>query len=71
MIRGLGWLRCEQKLKALDPNTLLRYRQHGDLIEVSKILNEYYEIDITKFFTVAYTANTRGHDMKVSHQIKC
>ena len=39
--------------------------QHGDLIEVFKIVNGYYDIDPTKFFTLTNATNTRGHHMKV------
>ena len=65
MVRGLGHLPYEQRLKSLDFYTLFRRRQRGDLIEVFKILNGYYEIDPTKFFTLTDVSNTRGHHMKL------
>ena len=49
MIRGLGNLPYEQKLKSLDLYTLFCRRQCGDLIEVYKVLNGYYDIDLTNF----------------------
>ena len=50
MVRGLGNLPYEQRLKSLDLYTLFCRRQRGDLIEVYKILNGYYDIDPTNFF---------------------
>ena len=47
MVKGLGHLPYEQRLKFLDFYTLFRQRQRGDLIEVFKLLNGYYEIDPT------------------------
>ena len=68
---GLGHLPYEQRLKSLDFYTLFCQHQRGDLIEVFKILNGYYEIDPTKFFTLTDVSNTRGHHMKLfkSHTI--
>ena len=65
MVRSLGHLPYEQRLKSLDFYTLFHQRQCGDLIEVFKILNGYYEIDLTKFFTLTDVSNTRGHHMKL------
>ncbi|XP_065895667.1 uncharacterized protein [Dysidea avara] len=65
MVRGLGHLPYEQRLKYIDFYTLFRRRQRGHLIEVFKILNGYYEIDPTKFFTLTDVSNTRGHHMKL------
>ena len=47
MVRGLGHLPYEQRLKSLDFYTLFRRRQRGDLIEIFKILNGYYQELIT------------------------
>ena len=49
MVRGLGNLPYEQRLKSLDLYTLFCRCQRGDLIEVYKILNGYYDIDPTNF----------------------
>ena len=49
MVRGLGNLLYEQKLKSLYFYALFCRRQCGDLIEVYKILNGYYDIDPTNF----------------------
>jgi len=65
MVRGLIHLPYEQRLRSLDLYSLFRRRQRGDLIEVFKILNEYYDIDHTKFFTLTGCSNTRGHLMKL------
>ena len=65
LVRGLRHLPYEQRLKSLDFYTLFRRRLRGDLIEVFKILNGYYEIDPTKFFTLTGFSNTRGHNMKL------
>ena len=65
MVRGHGHLSYEQRLKSLDFYGLFRRRQRGDLIEVFKILNGYYEIDPTRFFTLTDVSNTKGHHMKL------
>ena len=40
-------------------------RQRGDLIETYKILNGYYDINPTSFFTLSNTDTTRGHHRKL------
>ena len=65
MVRGLKNLSYEQRLKSLDLYTLFRRRQRGDLIEVYKLLNRYYDIDPTNFFVLCDNSNTRGHHMKL------
>ena len=65
MVRGLGNLPYEQKLKSLDLYTLFCRHQRGDLIEVYKVLNGYYDIDPTNFFVLSDTSNTRGYHMKL------
>ena len=45
--------------------TLFHRCQRGDLIQVFKILNSYYDINPTTILTPAATTNTRGHHMKL------
>ena len=65
MVRGLENLPYEQKLKSLDMYILFCGHQCGNLIEVYKMLNGYYDIDPTNFFVLSDTSNTRDHHMKV------
>ena len=39
--------------------------KEGDLIKVFKILNRYYEIEPTVFFTINNSSTTRGHQFKL------
>ena len=39
--------------------------QRGDLIETYKILNGYYDINLTSFLTLSNTDTTRGHHRKL------
>ena len=50
LIRGIGNLSYGQRLKPLGMHTLFRCRQRGDLIEVFKILNGFYNINPNEFF---------------------
>ena len=65
LIKGFSKLSYDQRLKSLGLFTLFHRRQHGDLIKILKILNGYYDINPTTFFTPAATTNTRGHHMKL------
>ena len=65
LINGFGKQSYDQRLKSLGLFTLLHRHQCGDLIEACKILNGYYDINPTTFFTPAATTNTRGHHMKL------
>ena len=49
LIKGFGNLFYDQNLKSLGLFTLCHRRQRGDLIEVFKILNGYYDINPTIF----------------------
>ena len=51
-------------MKSLGLFILFCHRQCGDLIEVLKILNGYYDINPTTVFTPATTIYTRGYHMK-------
>ena len=65
LIRGIGNLSYGQRLKSLGMYTLFSRRQRGDLIEVFKILNGFYNVKPNEFFTPAVSTNTRGHHMKL------
>jgi len=55
MIRSLGQLPYEQRLKILVIYTLLFYCQHDDPIEVFKILNKYYQEYVIKLSFIMYS----------------
>ena len=65
LIRGIGNLSYGQRLKSSGMYTLFRHRQCGDIIEVFKILNGFYNVNPNEFFTPAVSTNTRGHLMKL------
>ena len=50
LIRGIGNLSYGQRLKSLGMYTLFRHRQRGNLIEVFKILNGFYNVNPNEFF---------------------
>ena len=49
LIKGFSKLSYDQRLKSLGLFTLFHRRQRGDLIEIFKILNGYYDINPTTF----------------------
>ena len=60
LVKGYDRLPYEQRLKSLGIYTLFCRRQRGDLIEVFKILNGYYNINPARFFIPSDVTNTRG-----------
>ena len=46
------------------PSLLYRFRC-GDLIFLFKLLNGYFELDFTNFFTLSHNSHTRGHSFKL------
>ena len=66
LVKGYEKLPYEQRLKSLGIYTLFCRHQRGDLIEVFKILNRYYDIKPTQFFKPSDVTSTRGHCMKLS-----
>ena len=46
------------------PSLLYRFR-NGDLIFLFKLLNGYFELDYTNFFTISHNMHTRGHSFKL------
>ena len=47
------------------PSLLYRYRR-GDLIFPFKLLNGYFELDYSNFFTLSHNTHTRGYSFKLS-----
>ena len=58
-------IQYETRLERLGLYSLYCRRQRGDLIETYKILNGYYDINPTSFFTLSNTDTTRGHYRKL------
>ena len=65
LVKGYEKFSYEQRLKSLGIYTLFCRHQCGDLIEVFKILNGYYNINPVQFFTPSDVTSTRGHPMKL------
>ena len=60
---GLSDLSYEDRLLYL--YSLYCRWQRGDLIEVYKLLNGYYHLDPSTFFTLSNSTSTRGHQFKL------
>ena len=65
LLHGFSHLSYEDRLERLDLYSLFCRRQRGDLIEVFKILNNYYDIEPSTFFTINNSSITRGHQLKL------
>ena len=55
----------KSRLKKLGIYSLYCRRQHGDFIETYKLLNGYYNVDWTKFFSPSPVQSTIGHQLKL------
>ena len=62
---GLSQLPYQTRLIKLGLYSLYCRRQRGDLIEIYKLLHQYYEVDPSIFFTLNPTVITRGHEFKL------
>jgi ribonuclease P/MRP protein subunit RPP40 len=56
-----------ERLKILDIPTLVYRRHQGDMIEVYKIINGYYNDGCTVKLTLSQNTITRGHRFKLAH----
>ena len=65
LLPSLFYLSYETRLERLGLYSLYCRRQRGDLIETYKILNGYYDINPTSFFTLSNTDTTRVHYRKL------
>jgi len=65
LITSISTLSYECRLRELDLHSLYCRRQRGDLIEVFKILNSYYQIDPNEIFTLQQNSVTRGNQLKL------
>ena len=65
LVKGYEKSPYKQRLRSLDIYTLSGLCQHGDLIEVLKIYNGYYNININQVFITSDVTSTRGHSMKL------
>ena len=64
MIPGFAKFSYDQRLKALNLQTLEKRRHRGDLIETFKFLRGFYTAG-NKLFELNSNSNTRGHSYKV------
>ena len=60
IVPTLSLLHYEERLKLLDLPTLKYRRRRGDMIIVSKMLNDLIDIDRERFFRMS-NLYTRGH----------
>jgi len=65
LLPSLRDLPYETRLERLGLYSLYCTRQRGDLIETYKLLNGYYNISPTIFFTMSNVNATRGHHCKL------
>ena len=64
-VYGLNSLPYEGCLEKLQLYSLFCRRQRGDMIETYKILNNYYNIEPSLFFTLNGSSTTGGHTLKL------
>lgn len=65
LVKGLQHLTYEERLVALDIQSLERRRVRGDLIETYKVLTGKESIESAQFFTPAASTHLRGNVMKL------
>ena len=53
------------QLTSLNLPSLLYSFRHSDLIFQFKLLNGYFELDYTNFFTISHNTHNRGHSFKL------
>jgi len=64
-VHTMSQLPYESRLEHLKLYSLFCRRQRGDMIETYKILNGYYRINPSLFFTLNTSSSTRGHSLKL------
>ena len=65
LIPGFKEFTYEERLRRLNLPTLRYRRIRGDMIEVFKLMNDKYDFDSTKLFTIRNNSTTRGHSCKI------
>ena len=55
----------EERLKALQLQSLVYRRKRGDMITMYKIINDQVRLNTHKLFTSLPTSSTRGHDQRI------
>jgi ribonuclease P/MRP protein subunit RPP40 len=68
MIPGFKDLSYEERLQRLRLPTLVYRRLRGDMIEVFKYMNNYYDVQVDGIFKRAISTRTRGHSKKIFKQ---
>ena len=67
LVRGCKKLSYSERLHFLDIPTLKFRRIRGDMIEVFKILNGFYDTGVAPILLRNYDTRTRGNDLKLMH----
>jgi hypothetical protein len=65
LVSGTQGMPYEQRLEFLNLDSLAHRRQRESLIQVYKLLNNYYDIDYSVFFEKSDIVATRGNSMKL------
>ena len=65
VIKGLGSLPCEERLRELGLFSLEKRRLRGDLITMFQYLKGGYREDVDSFFTGSHTEKMRGNGYKL------
>ena len=65
MIRGLGHLSYQDRLRVLKLPTLFYRRKRTDLIQVFKIIKKFDQIDGDRFFTYDMGITRRNNELKL------
>jgi len=65
LVPSIRHLSYQQRLRALDLPSL-KYRQlRGDMINVNRLLHNFFNLDIIHFFTLNHSSRTRDHTFKL------
>ena len=67
MVKNCKKLSYSDRLRYLDIPTLKFRRTRGDMIEVFKILNGFYDASVAPILPRNYDLRTRGNDLKLIH----
>ena len=67
MVKGCKKLHYSERLRFLELPTLKFRRTRGDMIEVFKILNGFYDDSVAPVLLRNYDTRTRGNDLKLLH----
>ena len=67
MIPGYSDINYPERLRKLKPPTLAYWRIRGDMIQVYKIMNGFYDPKLPMLLVKTENEHLRGHDKKATY----